>query len=90
LRIKITPHILIPTPLISPAVTGRKVEGCVDVMVPLGGRVEVRIHVGEGSGEVVAGLSQGLEAVLSAEEEVRNLVRSCMAKVSWAGEHWPT
>lgn len=90
LRIKITPHILIPTPLISPAVTGRKVEGCVELMVPLGGRVELGIHVGEGSGERVVGCQAGREGVVLAEEEVRDLARSCISKVSEAEEDWPT
>lgn len=56
-----------------------------DVMVPLGGRVELGIHVGEGSGERVVGCQAGFEAVVLVEEEVRNLVRGCISKVSGAG-----
>lgn len=59
-------------------------------MVPLGGRVELGIHVGEGSGERVVGCQAGREGVVLAEEEVRDLARSCISKVSEAEEDWPT
>ncbi|KAK8854808.1 hypothetical protein IAR55_003547 [Kwoniella newhampshirensis] len=45
LRIKTTPHVLVPLPLISPLIFGRRLEDCVDVIVPVGGKIRMRLEV---------------------------------------------
>lgn len=53
LKLKITPHLIIPTPLISERVNGRRIEACVDVVVPVGGGVEVIVNVCEEGLEIL-------------------------------------
>jgi hypothetical protein len=73
LKIKFTPHLLLPTPLISPAVTGRKVEDFLDVCVPIGGRVVVEVGV-EVEGLERLAREEAVGSVTEAEEEARRLV----------------
>jgi hypothetical protein len=47
LKAKLTFHLLIPTPLICERVNGRKLEDCVEVILPVGGKVNVHIGVKE-------------------------------------------
>jgi hypothetical protein len=49
LKIKIEATILVPTPLVSPRViVGRKLEESLDVVVPIGGKVDVEVELKEG------------------------------------------
>ena len=49
LKIGIIPCVLVPTPLISERVTGRKLEACTEIVVPVGGKVSLglRVDLGE-------------------------------------------
>ncbi|WVQ99986.1 hypothetical protein IAU59_007129 [Kwoniella sp. CBS 9459] len=45
LKIQVRPHLLVQASLIPPLATGRKVEEFVEVIVPVGGKVEVQVKV---------------------------------------------
>ncbi|WWC90730.1 uncharacterized protein L201_005667 [Kwoniella dendrophila CBS 6074] len=45
LKIKIKPHLLIPTPPFSPKVRSRKIEDYMDVIVPVGGKIPFNVKI---------------------------------------------
>lgn len=64
LKIRFTPHLLVPTPPFAQGVSGRKIEDCVEIVVDIGGRVDLGLEIdedalewaGEYGGEDVEGL----------------------------------
>ncbi|WVQ68090.1 uncharacterized protein L199_006296 [Kwoniella botswanensis] len=60
LRIKIIPHLLIQSPPLSPSVIGRKLEGCTEVVMPVGGKVPITLTVDKDVlGDI--GVGEGIE-----------------------------
>ncbi|WWC93753.1 hypothetical protein V866_000589 [Kwoniella sp. B9012] len=60
LRIKIIPHLLIQSPPLSPSVIDRKLEGCTEVVMPVGGKVPITLTVDkEVLGDI--GVGEGIE-----------------------------
>ena len=45
LKIKIAPRVLLPPHLISSRINGRRLEDCVETIVPLSGTVKIKIDV---------------------------------------------
>lgn len=74
-----SPSLLIPTPLLSERVTGRRLEECVDVTVPVGGRVGIGLRVDLGD---LIGPDTSPETELDREEEVTTIVCETLSRVS--------
>ena len=81
LNIKLTAHVLIPTPLILEGATGHGLENCLDLVVPIGGKVGIGLEVRT---EDLFGSDPSLSAKLDAEEEVRRKVKETFEIVSTA------
>ncbi|WWC63273.1 uncharacterized protein I303_105873 [Kwoniella dejecticola CBS 10117] len=62
LRIKVRPHLLVPTRLISPLATGRRIEECVETIVPVGGKIQVNLKIKSDNLDI--GLGCGIENVI--------------------------
>ncbi|WWD02556.1 hypothetical protein V865_000596 [Kwoniella europaea PYCC6329] len=60
LRIKIIPHLLIQCPPMSSSVIGRKLEGCTEVVIPVGGKVPIKLTVIKDALEDI-GVGEGIE-----------------------------
>jgi len=85
LKIGITPHVVVPVPLISERAIGRALDDCVDMIVPVGGRVAIAVNVETG---VLLGLDASCEDELVVEEEVKNRVRETTTRVSGSSMLW--
>ena len=79
LKICTTPHVSFINPLISESTTGKNVEECVDVVVPVGGMVNVNLKVEVGD---LLGPRKSLDQDTAAEDEVRQRVRQLLVIVS--------
>ena len=79
LRIGIIVHVLGPTPLISEHTSGRQLEECVDLVIPVGGHVGIGLEVE--AGDILEGTSD-LQKEMDMEDEVRTRVRDIFLQVS--------
>lgn len=78
LRLKITPHLLLPSPPFSPAVrTLKAVESHVKTVVPVGHRIECSVCFEDSSG----GLEDGSIADSPAPQEAVPLIMTALSKV---------
>lgn len=76
LKIRITPHLLLPSPPFAPGASGKKIEDCVDVIVAVGGKVDVGIEVEEDGLEWAEGLGD-------VEEVIKTRVEGLFQAVSY-------
>ncbi|WWC71591.1 uncharacterized protein I206_105549 [Kwoniella pini CBS 10737] len=77
LRIKVRPHLLVPTPLISPLVTGRRVEECLETTMPVGGKVKFNLSINSDQPDL--GMAHGGEEdIKSCIHRMFTLNHSCL------------
>lgn len=79
LKLKIVPYLLIATPLLSVNVTGRRLEECVEVLVPVGGSVSLGLEINV---EALISPAGGLQAETQVEMEVEKRVGDVFRRVS--------
>lgn len=85
LKIRITPHLQVPSPPFAPGVSGRKIEDCVNVVVGIGGKVDFGLGVEvDGLEGLCEGGIKGWEGIWAIDGEVKKRVKALFKAVSQA------